>query len=43
MGKQVTIPPEIHDDMAEYTPPVVIPHNTSNHDHKVVFAVAHKP
>jgi hypothetical protein len=40
MGKLVPLPPEIKDGMAEYTPPAVIPHNTSNHDHKVIFAVA---
>jgi len=40
MGKLVHLPPEIKDGMAEYNPPVSISHNTSNHDHKVIFAVA---
>jgi len=43
MGKQVTIPPEIHDDMAEYTPPAVIPRTTPNSGYKVIFAIARKP
>jgi hypothetical protein len=42
MGKLVPLPPEIQDGMAEYTPPAVISHTTTNRHYKVIFAVAIK-
>jgi hypothetical protein len=42
MGKLVPLPPEITDDMAEYTPPAVIPRTTPHSGYKVIFAVAIK-
>ncbi len=39
-GKLIPLPPEITDGMAEYTPPVPIPDNSSNYEYKVIYAVA---
>jgi hypothetical protein len=39
-GKLIPLPPEIKDGMAEYTPPVPIPHDVPNSEYKVIYAVA---
>jgi hypothetical protein len=39
-GKLIPLPPEIKDGMAEYIPPVPIPHDSPNFDYKVIYAVA---
>jgi len=39
-GKLIPLPSEIKDGMAEYTPPVPIPHDAPNSEYKVIYAVA---
>jgi len=39
-GKLILLPPEITDEMAEYTPPVPIPNNRPNYECKVIYGVA---
>jgi len=39
-GKLISLPHEITDGMAEYTPPVPIPHDVPNFEYKVLYAVA---
>jgi hypothetical protein len=39
-GKLISLPPEIQDGMAEYTPPVPIAHDVPNSEYKVIYAVA---
>lgn len=39
MGKLTALPPEVHERMAEYVPPVPIPHDLRHTSHKVIFAV----
>lgn len=41
-GRLHPIPPEVREDMAEYTAPVSIPRDAPDKTHKVIFAVAHK-
>ena len=40
-GKLIPLPPEIKDGMAEYTPPVPLPHDKPNFEYKVIYVVAH--
>jgi hypothetical protein len=40
-GKLTPLSANIEDEMADYFPPVPIPHDSPNHDHKVLYAVAH--
>jgi SAM-dependent methyltransferase len=42
MGRLKTLPCEITDDMAEYTPPVDLPDDKPAPSYKVIFAVARK-
>jgi hypothetical protein len=39
-GKLIPLPSEITDGMAEYAPPVPIPHDTPTSEYKVIYAVA---
>jgi len=39
-GKLIPLPPEIKDRMAEYSPPIPIPHDAPNFEYKVIYAVA---
>ena len=41
MGKLVSLPPEITDGMAEYTPPTSINHSICNVEYKVLFAIGY--
>jgi hypothetical protein len=38
-SKLIILPPKITDAMAEYTPPVPIPHDVPNSEYKVIYAV----
>jgi hypothetical protein len=39
-GKLILLPNEIKDGLAEYSPPVSIPHDAPNSEYKVIYAVA---
>ena len=39
-GELISLPPEITEGMAEYVPPVPIPHDIPNSEYKVICAVA---
>ena len=39
-GKLIPLPSEIKDRMAEYSPPIPIPHDAPNFEYKVIYAVA---
>jgi len=41
-GELVTLPPEIYEGMAEYTPPVAIPYDSPNFEYKVLHVVGYK-
>lgn len=41
-GKLDPLPHEITDDMADYSPPIPIPHDLPDNRHKVLFVVGRK-
>jgi len=41
-GELVTLPPEISEGLAEYTPPVTVPYDSPNFEYKVLYVVDYK-
>jgi hypothetical protein len=41
-GKLIPLPPELTDDMSDYSPPIPIPHDLPDNRHKVLFAAGRK-
>jgi hypothetical protein len=42
MGKLISLPPEVYENMAPYDPPVEIPSDRVNKEYKILYAIGRK-